>query len=120
MCNAVDNQEPVRSGIVGEIDPKAPKAPAAPELTKFEQVKAFAQNMGRTAKSYTWDIQVGGYDVGMYTTLAVVAAALGYGIYKLAPIVKNAIVGQFADTQPVKHVRTVRRHSSNRTMRRPA
>ena len=97
---------------------EAPKV-EAPKLTKFEQVKAFAQNVGETAKSYTWDIQVGGHDVGMYSTLAVAVAALGYGIYKLAPIVKNAIVGQIADTQPVKQVRTVR-YSPKRTMRKPA
>ena len=114
-----NNGQSVRTGMFGEIDPVivAPKVEAP---TKFEQVKAFVQNMGKTAKSYTWDMQVGGHDVGMYSTLAVAVAALGYGIYKLAPIVKNAIVGQIADTQPVKkHVRTVR-HSSTRTMRRPA
>ena len=70
----------------------------------------FFKANGEFVKACTWDAQPFGFiDGGKYVTSAVAAAALGYGAYKLAPIVKNAIVGQFADTQPVKQMRTVRR-----------
>ena len=71
-------------------------------------------------KAHTWNRPIGGFtDGGKYVTSAVAVAALGYGAYKLAPIVKNAIVGKLASEEKtpvvIKHCPV-----QKRTMRRPA
>ena len=80
--------------------------PKVPSISTVKQLEVFhkqePQSLSNVIKAHTWNAQPFGLTHGgKCITVALCAAALGYGAYKIIPKIKRALVGKL-DTK--RHV----------------